>query len=54
MDNNAVSPFHSQLELSSKQVRWQELLAEFNFWLEYKAGSTNKVADAANLKFEFN
>ncbi|KAK2987587.1 hypothetical protein RJ640_027888 [Escallonia rubra] len=33
-------------------ARWQELLAEFNFMLEYKAGSTNSVADALSRRTE--
>ena len=53
-DNTAVSHFLTQPKLSSKQARLQELLAEFNFWLEYKAGSTNKVADALSRRVEFN
>lgn len=32
--------------------RWQELLAEFDFVLEYKAGRTNQVADALSRKAE--
>ncbi|KAK3043775.1 hypothetical protein RJ639_001971 [Escallonia herrerae] len=36
--------------LGSKQ--WQELLAEFNFMHEYKAGSTNSVADALSRRAE--
>lgn len=32
--------------VGSRQARWQELLAEFNFILEYRAGKTNQVADA--------
>ncbi|KAK3009125.1 hypothetical protein RJ639_014921 [Escallonia herrerae] len=31
-------------------LRWQELLAEFNFMLEYRAGSTNSVADALSRR----
>ncbi|KAK2984524.1 hypothetical protein RJ640_025021 [Escallonia rubra] len=31
---------------------WQELLAEFNFTLEYRAGSTNSVADALSRRAE--
>ncbi|KAK3018915.1 hypothetical protein RJ639_005120 [Escallonia herrerae] len=31
-------------------LRWQELLAEFNFMLEYRAGSTNSVADALSKR----
>ncbi|KAK3022848.1 hypothetical protein RJ639_046993 [Escallonia herrerae] len=51
-DNTAVSHFLSQSKLTSKQARWQELLAEFNFMLEYRAGSTNSVADALSRRAE--
>ncbi|KAK3019140.1 hypothetical protein RJ639_002871 [Escallonia herrerae] len=51
-DNTAVSHFLSQSKLTSKQARWQELLVEFNFMLEYRAGSTNSVADALSRKAE--
>ncbi|KAK3013696.1 hypothetical protein RJ639_008606 [Escallonia herrerae] len=49
-DNTAVSHFLSQSKLTLKQARWQELLAEFNFTLEYRAGSTNSVADALSRR----
>ncbi|KAK3022709.1 hypothetical protein RJ639_046693 [Escallonia herrerae] len=51
-ENTAVSHFLSQSKLTSKQARWQELLAEFNFMLEYRAGSTNNVADALSKRAE--
>ncbi|KAK3003093.1 hypothetical protein RJ639_018594 [Escallonia herrerae] len=51
-DNTAVSHFLSQSKLTSKQARWQELLAEFNFMLEYRAGSTNIVADTLSRRAE--
>ncbi|KAK3027011.1 hypothetical protein RJ639_041166 [Escallonia herrerae] len=51
-DNTTVSHFLSQSKLTSKHARWQELLAEFNFMLEYRAGSTNSVADALSRKAE--
>ncbi|KAK2997321.1 hypothetical protein RJ639_025869 [Escallonia herrerae] len=51
-DNTTVSHFLSQSKLTSKQARWQELLAEFNFMLEYRAGSTNSVADALSRRAE--
>ncbi|KAK2988428.1 hypothetical protein RJ640_023975 [Escallonia rubra] len=35
-------------------ARWQELLAEFNFMLEYRAGSTNSIADALSRRAELN
>ncbi|KAL0333035.1 UNVERIFIED_CONTAM: RNA-directed DNA polymerase [Sesamum calycinum] len=45
-DNIAVSHFMSQSKLTSRQARWQEFLSEFHFVLEYRAGSSNHVADA--------
>ncbi|KAK3017209.1 hypothetical protein RJ639_007764 [Escallonia herrerae] len=51
-DNTAVSHFLSQSKLTSKQARWQELLAEFNFMLEYRASSSNSVADALSRRAE--
>ncbi|KAK2968139.1 hypothetical protein RJ640_007528 [Escallonia rubra] len=51
-DNTAVSHFLSQSKLTSKQARWQELLVEFNFMLEYRACSTNNVADALSRRAE--
>ncbi|KAK3035650.1 hypothetical protein RJ639_033178 [Escallonia herrerae] len=36
----------------ARSARWQELLAEFNFMLEYRAGSTNSVADALSRRAE--
>ncbi|KAK3032777.1 hypothetical protein RJ639_035722 [Escallonia herrerae] len=51
-DNTAVSHFLSQSKITSKQAKWQELLAEFNFMHEYRAGSTNSVADALSRSAE--
>lgn len=45
-DNVAMSYFDTQKKLTPKQARWQELLAEFDLTLKYKAGKTNVVADA--------
>ncbi|KAK3008637.1 hypothetical protein RJ639_013446 [Escallonia herrerae] len=50
--NTAVSHFLSQSKLTLKQARWQELLTELNFMLEYRAGSTNSVADALSRRAE--
>ncbi|KAK2981075.1 hypothetical protein RJ640_012030 [Escallonia rubra] len=41
-------------ERSISALQWQELLAEFNFMLEYRAGSTNNVADALSRRAELN
>ncbi|KAL0458300.1 UNVERIFIED_CONTAM: hypothetical protein Slati_0457200, partial [Sesamum latifolium] len=49
-DNAAVSHFITLLKLTSRQARWQELLAEFYFVLEYRASSSNHVADALSRK----
>ncbi|KAL0451722.1 UNVERIFIED_CONTAM: hypothetical protein Slati_1150300 [Sesamum latifolium] len=49
-DNTAVSHFMTQLKFTSRQARWQELLAEFYFVLEYLAGSSNHVADALSCR----
>ncbi|KAK3016950.1 hypothetical protein RJ639_007326 [Escallonia herrerae] len=51
-DNTVVSHFLSQSKLTSKHARWQELLAEFNFMLEYRTGSTNSVADTLSRRAE--
>ncbi|KAL0355493.1 UNVERIFIED_CONTAM: Transposon Tf2-12 polyprotein [Sesamum radiatum] len=37
-------------KLTSRQARWQELLSEFHFVLEYRAGSSNNVADALSRR----
>ncbi|KAK3037628.1 hypothetical protein RJ639_030405 [Escallonia herrerae] len=39
-------------ERSISALQWQELLAEFNFMLEYRTGSTNSVADALSRRAE--
>ncbi|KAH6793421.1 hypothetical protein C2S52_003898 [Perilla frutescens var. hirtella] len=49
-DNTAVSYFLTKPKLTAKQARWQELLAEFNFSLEYRAGSSNHVADTLSRR----
>ncbi|KAL2224127.1 UNVERIFIED_CONTAM: Transposon Tf2-11 polyprotein [Sesamum indicum] len=40
----------SQPKLTSRQAHWQELLSEFHFVLEYRAGSSNHVADALSRR----
>ncbi|KAL0367410.1 UNVERIFIED_CONTAM: Transposon Tf2-11 polyprotein [Sesamum radiatum] len=49
-DNTAVSHFMTQPKLTSRQASRQELLAEFHFVLEYRAGSRNHVADALSRR----
>ncbi|KAL0404247.1 UNVERIFIED_CONTAM: Transposon Tf2-11 polyprotein [Sesamum radiatum] len=49
-DNTAVSHFMTQPKLTSRQARWQKMLSEFHFVLEYRAGSSNHVADALSRR----
>ena len=45
-DNQALSHFLNQKQLSRKQITWQSGLSEFDFKLEYQRGKDNEVADA--------
>ncbi|KAL0303213.1 UNVERIFIED_CONTAM: Transposon Tf2-11 polyprotein [Sesamum radiatum] len=49
-NNTKVSHFMKQPKLTSRQARWQELLSKFHFVLEYRAGSSNHVADALSRR----
>ncbi|KAH9753009.1 Endonuclease [Citrus sinensis] len=51
-DNVVTSYFQTLKKLSPKQARWQDFLAEFDYWLEYKPGKANVVADALSRKVE--
>ena len=52
IDNVATSYFQTEKNLSPKQARWQDFLAEFDYTLEYKQGTANHVADALSRKAE--
>ena len=49
-DNVANTFFKTQKNLSPKQARWQEFLAEFDFKWLHRPGSENRVADALSRK----
>ncbi|TYK25835.1 reverse transcriptase [Cucumis melo var. makuwa] len=51
-DNSATCHFFTQSKLTSKQARWQEFLAEFDFKFEHKKGLSNQAADALSRKQE--
>ncbi|KAL4026339.1 hypothetical protein IC575_014768 [Cucumis melo] len=51
-NNNATCHFFTQPKLTSKQARWQEFLAEFDFEFEHNKGSNNRAADALSRKQE--
>ena len=44
--------FSKQHDLSRRQARWQELLADYNFKIEYMHGEDNTVADALSQMVE--
>ncbi|KAL0449359.1 UNVERIFIED_CONTAM: Transposon Tf2-11 polyprotein [Sesamum latifolium] len=48
--DTAVSHFMTQPKLTNRKARWQELLSEFYFVLEYRADSSNHVADALSRR----
>ncbi|KAJ8763615.1 hypothetical protein K2173_003087 [Erythroxylum novogranatense] len=52
-DNVANIFFRTQKMLSSKQARWQEFLAKYDFVWEHKPGRHNSVADALSRKEVF-
>jgi transposase InsO family protein len=45
-DHNSLQYFMSKPELTGRQARWLEKLADFDFKIEYVKGVTNTVADA--------
>jgi RNase H-like domain found in reverse transcriptase len=46
MDHKALEFFKTQPCLSSRQMRWMEYLARFDFDIRYVKGTLNKVVDA--------
>ena len=51
-DNVAISYFQTQKNLSPKQARWQDFLADFDYTLEYKPGVANHIVDALSCNAE--
>lgn len=49
-DNIMTSYFQTQNKMSPKQARWEDILAELYYVLEYKPGKANVVADALSRK----
>ena len=49
-DNSATCHFFTQPKLTSKQARWREFLAEFDFEFEHKKRVSNQVADALSRR----
>jgi hypothetical protein len=51
-DHKALEFFKTQKRLNSRQARWMEFLARFDFDITYVKGETNLVADALSRYFE--
>ena len=49
-DHNPLQYLFTQPNLSKRQARWLELLAEYDFQLLYIKGSTNQAADALSRR----
>lgn len=50
-DHCMLESVTKQCDLSKKQLRWQEFLADFNFTIRYIKGEDNTVADALSRQF---
>ena len=51
-DHHSLKHFATQPRLSSRQIRWNEFLAEFDFTIEYQEGKKNVVADALSRRVD--
>lgn len=45
-DHRTLESFNSQRDLSRRQARWQEFLAQYSFQIQYLPGDDNSAADA--------
>jgi hypothetical protein len=49
-DHRALEYFMTTKQLNSRQARWAEFLAGYDFWIAYRAGSANAAADALSRR----
>jgi len=49
-DHHSLIHFQKQQNLSNRQARWSELLAQYDFEIQYVPGDTNVVADALSRR----
>ena len=52
-DHKSLIYLQTQPQLSNRQKRWSEFLAEFDLDIEYKAGKENVVADALSRRSDY-
>ena len=52
-DHKSLIYLQKQPHLSSRQTRWVEFLAQFDFDMEYKSGKMNTVADALSRRSDY-
>nr|GAT56033.1 predicted protein [Mycena chlorophos] len=53
-DHKSLEFFHTQRNLSPRQVRWMEYVSRFDFDITYIKGELNKAADALSWYYENN
>src|SRR6185312_5744678 len=51
-DHKSLQYLQTQPQLSDRQSRWKDIIANFDFTIEYIEGSTNVVADALSRRSE--
>ena len=51
-DHHSLQHFQTQPHLSTRQARWAEFLAEFDFDITYRRGKENVVADALSRRWD--
>lgn len=50
-DHKTLEYFNKQRDMSKKQLRWAEFLADYDFTINYVRGENNTVADALSREF---
>ena len=52
-DHHSLRFFETQLKLNQRQVRWMELLQDYDYSIENKSGAKNNVADALSRREDY-
>ena len=52
-DHHSLRFFETQPKLNQRQVRWMEILQDYNYKIEYKSGAKNHVADALSRHADY-